>query len=177
MGQPDATKSNFGLFYGIWVIFSPCDTWGKNSHKQITKKHTFGPKVFTYIKGIVRGLLKKYTIRNRDYSITQLLDYDGVRKVVSSRKTEGSKRELLRDLLGKGVIVPSMITGRGAATTSTYGAQSRRAGKPLRTTASVPVEGPARFHDTVYEGPYDPMDRRYGGMKKGPLRNSKGGCH
>ena len=123
---------------------------------------------------MTRGLLKKYTIGNRDYSITQLLDYDGVREVVSHRKTEGSKRELLRDLLKKGAITPSMITGRGATVPSTYGAQSRRAGKPLRTTASVSIEGRARFHDTVYEGPYEPTDRRYGAMKKGALRNSKG---
>ena len=86
----------------------------------------------------------------------------------------------MRDLLRKNVIVPGMLTGRGAAEPSTYGAQSRRAGRPLRTTASVPVEGPARFHDPFYEGPYDPnspppMDRRYGAMKKDqPLRNSKG---
>ena len=86
---------------------------------------------------MTRGLLKKYTIGNRDYLITKLLDYDGVREVVSSRKTEGSKRELLRDLLKKGAITPSMITGRVAAVTSTYGAQSRRAGKPLRTTACI----------------------------------------
>ena len=88
----------------------------------------------------------------RDYSITQLLNYEGVREVVSSRKTEGSKRELLRDLLKKDAITPDMLTGHGVTSLFTYGAQSRRAGKPLKTTASIPVEGPSKFHDAVTRG-------------------------
>ena len=126
-----------------------------------------------------RGKLKNYKIGNRSYSTTQLLDFAGVREVVSSRTTEGSKRELLRDLLRKNVIVPSMLTNRGATGPSNYGAQRARAGEPIRTTAGVETEGPRRFHDPFFKGCYDPnspppMDRRYGGMKKGPLRNSKG---
>ena len=126
-----------------------------------------------------RGQLKNYKIGNRSYSITQLLDYEGVWEVVASRSTEGSKRELLRDLLCKNVITPHMLTNEGAAGPSTYRAQRVRAGEPIRTNAGVKTEGPHRFHDPFYEGSYDPnspphMDRRYGGQKSGPLRNSKG---
>ena len=121
-----------------------------------------------------RGQLKKYNIGKRSYSITELLDYGGVRNVVSSRKTEGSKRELLRDLLKKNVITSEMLTDKGVAGPSTYGAQRVRAGEPFRLNTGESAEGPNRFHDTFYEGPYDPMDRRYGGMRKGSLRNSKG---
>ena len=125
-----------------------------------------------------RGQLKNYKIGKRSYSITQLLGYEGVREVVSSRKTEGSKRELLRDLR-KHVIVPRMLTNQGAAGPSTYGAQRARAGEPIRTNAGSEAEGPRHFHDPFYEGPYNPnspppMDRRYGGQKNGPLRNNKG---
>ena len=102
-----------------------------------------------------RGQLKNYKIGNRSYSITQLLDYEGVREVVSSCKTEGS-------------------TGP-----STYGAQRARAGEPIRTNTGVETEGPHHFHDPFYEGNYNPnspppMDRRYGGQKNGPLRNNRG---
>ena len=127
-----------------------------------------------------RGQLENYKIGNRSYSITQLLNFGGVREVVSSRKTEGSKRELLRDLLRKNVIMPSMLTDQGAAGPSTYGAQRARAGEPIRTNTGVETEGLRRFHDPFYEGPYNPnspppTDRRYGGQKRsGPLRNSKG---
>ena len=103
-----------------------------------------------------RGQLKKYTIGKRDYSITELLDYGGVRNVVSSRKTEGSKRELLRDLLKKSVIIPNMLTNKRAAGSSTYGAQRVRAGEPFRLRTGQSAEGPNRFHDPFYEGPYDP---------------------
>ena len=73
-----------------------------------------------------RGQLENYKIGNRSYSITQLLNFGAVREVVSSRKTEGSKRELLRDLLCKNVIMTSMLTDQGAAGPSTYGAQRAR---------------------------------------------------
>ena len=62
-----------------------------------------------------RGQLKTYKIGNRSYSITQLLDFGGVREIVSSQGTEGSKRELLRDLLRKNVITSQMLTNQGAA--------------------------------------------------------------
>ena len=68
-----------------------------------------------------------------------------------------------------------MLTNRGAAGPSTYGAQRARAGEPIRTNAGVETEGPRRFHDLFYEGRYNPnspppMDRRYGGEKRdGPL--------
>ena len=127
-----------------------------------------------------RGQLRNYKIGNRSYSITQLLDYGGVRQVVSSRSSEGSKRELLHDLLRKNKVTPQMLTGKGAAGPSTYGAHRARPGEPIRTNAGVKTEGLRRFHDPFFEGSYDPsspppMDRRYGGQKKGePLRNSKG---
>ena len=116
---------------------------------------------------------------SRSYSIKQLLDFKGVREVVSSRRTEGSKRELLRDILRKHVIVPSMLTDRGAAGSSTYGEQTARAGEPLHTTSGKEVQGPRRFHDTAYEGPYEPnspppMDRRYGGQKIDQPLNTRG---
>ena len=125
-----------------------------------------------------RGKLANCKFGNRSYSITQLLNYEGVREVVSSCKTEGSRRELLRDLRKK-VIVLEMLTGQGAARPSTYGSQSRHAGLPLKTTAGVEIEGPRLSCDPFYEGPYDPnspppMDTRYGGQKKGPLRNTRG---
>ena len=87
-----------------------------------------------------RGQLRNYKVGNRSYSITQLLGYGGVHQVVSSRSTEGSKRELLRDLLRRNVITPQMLTNKGAAGPSTYGAQRARAGEPIRTNTGVETE-------------------------------------
>ena len=82
-----------------------------------------------------RGKLEQHKVGKRSYSITRLLVFKGVRDIVSSRKTQGSKRELLRALLRKGNITPDMLTGDGAARPSTYGAQRARAGEPIRSTA------------------------------------------
>ena len=42
------------------------------------------PNFLTIYKRMPRGQLKNYKIGNRSYSITQLLDYEGVREVVAS---------------------------------------------------------------------------------------------
>ena len=155
---------------GLFSFFFPFCGLGK-VHK------IFDLVCFSPYKRMPRGLLKTYKIGSRSYSITQLLDFGGVQEVVSSRSTEGSKRELLRDLR-KNVITPQMLTNQGAAGHSTYGSQRRRAGEALRTTGGDFVQGPRLSYDPFYEGPYDPnlpppMDRRYGRQKSGALRNSK----
>ena len=104
-----------------------------------------------------KGQLKNYKIGNRSYSITQLLGFGGVREVVSSRKTEGSKRELLRDLLRKDVITPEMLRNPVDVGPPTYGAQTARAGRPLHTNAGEVVEGPHRFHDPFMRDPTIPI--------------------
>ena len=71
---------------------------------------------------------------NKSYYITQLLDFSGVRKAVASRSTEGSKRELLRDMLQRGKVTPSMLVGKSAAPVTMYGSQRRRAGEALQNT-------------------------------------------
>ena len=86
---------------------------------------------FTIIKEMARGKMVKYQVGNKSYSITQLLDFSGVREAVASWSTKGSKRELLRDLLRHGKVTPNMLVGRSVAPMSTYSLQRRRAGEAL----------------------------------------------
>ena len=127
---------------------------------------------------MAHGKMMKYQVSNKSYSITQLLDFSGVCEAVASRSTEGPKRELLRDLLRREKVTPNMLVGRSIAPMLTYGSQRRCAGEALRNTRGSFISGPRFSHDENYDGRYDPRealsDRRYSGLRKGPLRNTKG---
>ena len=109
---------------------------------------------------MARRLKKTYFINGKSYSITDLLGFQGVCDAVSSRTTEGSKREFLRSMLRSNRILPSMLTG-SALPFGNYGSQRRRANEPLRDTGRVTIQGPRLLHDENYDGPYDPRVRQW----------------
>ena len=126
---------------------------------------------------MVKGKTEQHFIGGKGCTITELLGFRRVRQAVASRSTEGSKRELLRAMLRGGKVLPSMLAGQESAL-GTYGSQRRRAGEPLRNRRGDVIQGPRLTHEESYDGPFDPTaplpDRRYGGQRKGPLRNNKG---
>ena len=104
-----------------------------------------------------RGKKEYFNVGGNSYDITSLLDFAGVRNAVSRRRTEGSKRELVRAMLRQGRITPDLLTGRVTHVSDAYGSQ-RRLNEPLRNVTGNVIQGPRRTHDENYDGLNDPRE-------------------
>ena len=112
---------------------------------------------------MTKGKTQSYTIGGKSYTISDFLSFRGVHDVLSSRTTEGSKRELLRSMLRNNKVTPSMLTEKGVKPTGAYGSQRRRLGEPMRDKVGRITAAPRLTHDERYDGPYDPKEAPPGG--------------